>query len=155
MPAVPPPQASPSAGASASAPARLEPSPPSPGGGYEESAQWPLWFAPGAIALGFGLGIIATIFVDVLGRAGGGSLSHPTAAQSLAGDIVFDLAFVAAALYFAGLRGRRRPEDFGFRLVRIRRAIGGLVAAGVSYYAVTDVYASLLSLHGTDKLPGA
>lgn len=113
---------------------------------------WPLWFAPGSVALGFGLGIIATIFVQVV-ATGGRTTANPSTAESLIGDIVFDLAFVAAAIYFVRLRGRPQPEDFGFRRVGVWRTIGAVVAAGVGYFVVTDVYASLLSLHGTDKLP--
>ncbi len=112
-----------------------------------------MWFAPGGVALGFGLGIIATIFVQIAASAGGRSASNPTTAESLIGDLVFDLGFVVAAIYFARLRGRPRPQDFGFRRVGVLRGIGGVIATGVSYYAVTAAYASLFALHGTDKLP--
>jgi membrane protease YdiL (CAAX protease family) len=105
------------------------------------------------VALGFGLGIIATIFVQVAVSAGGRNVSDPTTAESLIGDVLFDLAFVVAAVYFARLRGRPRPQDFGFRRVRVLRAIGGVIVTTVGYYAVTDAYSSLFSLHGTDKLP--
>jgi uncharacterized protein len=146
MPSVPPPETTPSAPpAGAPVPSRDDKSDGTP--------QWPLWFAPGAVALGFGLGIIASIFVEVAARAGGRTASNPTAAESLIGDVLFDLAFVAAALYFAFLRGRPRPEDFGYRRVPVFEAVAGVVAAGVSYYLVTAIYASLLSLHGKDKLP--
>ena len=146
MPTVPPPQTSPSA------PPVGEP-PLGPDKYSEDTPHWPLWYAPGAVALGFGLGIIATIFVQVAARAGGRSASNPTAAESLVGDLLFDLAFVAAALYFASLRGRPRPEVFGFRRAHIFDAVAGVVAAGIAYYLITDIYASLLSLHGKDKLP--
>jgi membrane protease YdiL (CAAX protease family) len=105
------------------------------------------------VALGFGLGIIATIVVTVAARAGGGSSAHPTAAESLVGDLLFDLAFVAAALYFASLRGRPRPADFGYRRPHVFDLVAGVVAAGIVYYLVTDLYASAFSLHGKDKLP--
>jgi uncharacterized protein len=145
MSPVPPPAAKPSA-----PPPQFEPRPekPAPDG----VPQWPLWFAPGAIVLGFGLGLVAQVVVAVAGHAQGLSASHMTVAESLVGDLVFDLAFVAAAIYFVSLRGRPRPSDFGFRMVALRRALVGLVVAGVGYYVITDVYASLLSLHGTDKL---
>jgi membrane protease YdiL (CAAX protease family) len=126
--------------------------PPSEPSGDQEP-RWPLWFAPGAVALGFGLGIIATVFVQVAASAGGRSVSNPTSAESLIGDVLFDLAFVVAAIYFARLRGRPRPGDFGFRRVRVSRAIGGVIGAGVGYFVVTDAYASVFSLHGSDKLP--
>jgi membrane protease YdiL (CAAX protease family) len=116
-------------------------------------APWPPWTALAAIAGGFGLGIIATIFVGVGAKASGSSLTHPTAAVSLVGDFLFDAAFVVAALYFAQVHGRIRASDFGFRAVRWSTAIGGVVAAGLGYYVVTAVYASLLNLHGNEKLP--
>jgi membrane protease YdiL (CAAX protease family) len=96
---------------------------------------------------------VATIIVEVAGHVRGGTATQLTVAASLIADLVFDLGFVAAAIYFASLRGRPDPAVFGFRPVALRRAIVGVVTAGVSYYVLTDVYASLLSLHGTDKLP--
>jgi membrane protease YdiL (CAAX protease family) len=103
--------------------------------------------------MGFGLGIVVSIIVSVAAQAGGSSISHPTPAVSLIGDALFDFAFVAAALYFAGLRSHPRPSDFGFRPVRWTTAIAGIAGAGVAYYVVTAFYASLLHLHGSDKLP--
>jgi membrane protease YdiL (CAAX protease family) len=127
------------------------PEPPNPSS-RDLEPRWPLWYAPGAVALGFGLGIVATILVQVV-TMGGHTTSNPTTAESLIGDILFDLCFVAAALYFARLHGRPRPQDFGYRRVNVGQAIGWLVLAAVAYYVVTDIYASLLALHGTDKLP--
>jgi hypothetical protein len=93
------------------------------------------------------------VIVAIISQAGGSSLSHPTPAVSLISDFLFDVAFVAAALYFAGLGGRARPSDFGFRRVGLKAAAGALLSAGVGYYVVTAVYASALNLHGSDKLP--
>jgi hypothetical protein len=109
--------------------------------------------APAAVVMGFGLGLVGTIVVGVLASAAGSSLSHPTPAVSLFEDLVFDLSFVAAALYFASLAGRVRPEDFGYRRIRWRVGLAAFVAAGVSYYVVTAIYAQIVKLHGTDKLP--
>jgi CAAX protease family protein len=114
---------------------------------------WPVWTAPAAIALGLALGVCATILVEIAGHIGGSSLSHPTPAVSIAGDIVFDLAFVAAALYLASIHGRPRPADFGFRWTGLGTAIAGVVLGGVGYYVVTLVYSQLFKLHGKDKLP--
>jgi uncharacterized protein len=68
-------------------------------------------------------------------------------------DVVFDLAFVAAAVYFAVLQAHAIPADFGFRPVRVRTAVTAVVAAAVGYYIVTAIWASIFKLHGTDKLP--
>ncbi len=103
--------------------------------------------------LGLGLGVVATIVVEIIGAAAGGSLAHPSSGVSIVGDVVFDLGFVVAALYFAALRRRPRPSDFGFRWTGLRLAVLGVAAAGVSYYVVTALYASLLGLSGKEKLP--
>jgi membrane protease YdiL (CAAX protease family) len=96
---------------------------------------------------------VVSVIVEIASQAGGSSISHPTPAVSLIGDFLFDAAFVAAALYFAALRNPLRARDFGFRTVRWRTAIGGVFAAGISYYVITALYASALHLHGNEKLP--
>jgi len=103
--------------------------------------------------VGLGVGVFTSILVDVVAHVGGSSLTHPTAAASIIGDIVFDLGFVAVALWFAGLGGRPRPADFGFRRVRLRTAAKAFALAVVGYYGLTAVYGSIFRLHGTDKLP--
>src|SRR5438270_832998 len=107
---------------------------------------WPSWTAPAAVALGFVVGIFASIVVGIFAQIGGSSLTHPTPAVSLTADLLFDLSFVGAAVYFASLHGRPRPSDFGFRRVTLGKAIVGLLAAGVGYYVVTAVYASVVKL---------
>jgi membrane protease YdiL (CAAX protease family) len=130
------------------------PSLPSPDSGRASDVPpWPAWTALAAIGTGFGLGIIASIIVGIVAKANGSSLSHPTPAVSLIGDFFFDAAFVVAALYFARLSARVGPSDFGFRPVAWGTAIGGVFAAGISYYVITAIYASELHLHGNEKLP--
>jgi CAAX protease family protein len=124
-----------------------------PSDGRSGEPQWRIWTAPAAVALGLGLGVFSTLIVQLVGHAGGSSISHPTPAVTIVSDVVFDLSFVAAALYFASLHGRPRPADFGFRLPRLRTAIAVCLAAAVLYYVGTAVYASLLHLTGSDKLP--
>jgi membrane protease YdiL (CAAX protease family) len=120
-----------------------------PGGGERRG----IWIAPAAVLLGLAAGIFSTLLADIVGSAFGSPLGHPTAAVDLTADYLFDLSFVGAALYFTVLQGRMGRVEFGYRLVPWRVAIGALATAGVVYYLLTDVYASLLSLHGTDKLP--
>jgi membrane protease YdiL (CAAX protease family) len=149
MPSVPPPSAplSQSPSQEASPPADLEPPARRP-----DEPPWPVWTAPAAVALGFGLGIVVSVVVSIAAQASGSSLTNPSPAVALIGDALFDLAFVAAALYFAS-RSRARFADFGFRRVRLGLAIGGVLLAAISYYVLTSIYASLLHLHGSDKLP--
>ncbi len=147
MPSVPPPSASPpspTAAADSPLPA-IEPR-------SSDLPPWQLWTAPAAILGGFAIGLVGTIIVGIVASASGGSLTHPSPGVSLLEDLVFDLSFVAAAIYFAALR-RATPADFGFRLIPWKVGLGAFALAAVSYYIVTDIYASLVHLHGTDKLP--
>jgi membrane protease YdiL (CAAX protease family) len=114
---------------------------------------WPLWTAPAAIATGFAVGLVGTIFVGIVAGATGSSLSHPTPAVSLFEDLVFDLSFVATAVYFAQAQGSSSPADFGFRRIPWKLGISAFLVAGISYYIVSDIYATVVHLHGRDKLP--
>jgi hypothetical protein len=130
--------------------------PPLPAGAVGPATDippWPIWTALAAVALGIGLGGLATILVDIVAHAAGASLTHPPPAVNIIGDVVFDLGFVAAALYLASLRGRPGPAAFGYRPVRLRLALKWFVIAVVGYYGVTAVYSALFHLHGSDKLP--
>jgi membrane protease YdiL (CAAX protease family) len=112
-----------------------------------------VWAAPAGIAIGLALGLFGSILVSVVAAIGGSSLAHPTPAVSIVGNIVFDLGFVVAAIYVARLQAKPSPADFGFRPVSPGFAIGAVAAAGLGYYVLTALWASLFKLHGTDKLP--
>jgi CAAX protease family protein len=133
--------------------AHPEPFVPRPPIGDEERPAWRLWMAPAAIVIGFAVGEFFAIVIGAIGSAGGSSFEHPSPAVSIISDVAVDLAFVGAALYFTVLQGRSRPRDFGFSRVDFGRGLAAFAAAGVGYYALTYVYASLFALHGSDKLP--
>jgi membrane protease YdiL (CAAX protease family) len=133
--------------------APTEPAEPDPSDDAAAEAGWSLWMAPAAIGLGFALGLIGTILVESIGAIAGSSLSHPTPAVSIVSDVVFDLGFVAAAVYLAGLHGRPSPAAFGFRWPGLGTTIKAVLLAGLVYYVVTALYANIVGLHGSDKLP--
>ena len=112
-----------------------------------------LWLAPAALLLGIAAGIFSTLFVDIVGTVFGSPAAHPTPAVNLTADYLFDLSFVAAALYFAVLQGRMGRLELGYRRVSWRLGVAVLALAGGSYWLLTSAYASLVSVHGTDKLP--
>ena len=141
MPSVPPPSITESSAPSAT---------PEPG---PERVPWPLWTAPAAILLGLAVGEVMVIIVQLAGAAAGSSLGHPTSAVSLISDVVVDLGFILAALYFAVVQAGGRAVDFGFRRIPWGLGVAAFLAAGMSYYALTWAYAALLGLHGQDKLP--
>jgi len=143
---VPPPQTTSSqpVPASASVPAR----PPD----TSDEPPWPVWTAPAAVLVGLIAGVLGSVLVAGIGVALGAKTTSP--GVTLVSDVVFDLAFVATALYFASANGRRpRPSDFGYRRVALKVGAAAFAIAGVGYYVVTAIYSALVNLHGTDKLP--
>ena len=118
-----------------------------------DGSNWRPWMAPAAAILAFALGLFAASIVSAIGGTSGTNASNPTPAVALIGSVVFDLSLVLAAVYFARLRGPLRASDFGYRRVSLRLAVGAFVGAGVIYYVVTALYATLIRLHGTEKLP--
>ncbi|HWE34102.1 MAG TPA: type II CAAX endopeptidase family protein [Solirubrobacteraceae bacterium] len=115
--------------------------------------EWRLWMAPAGVLLGLAAGLVATIIVEIVGQAGGSTVSNPTPAVSIIGDIVFDLGFVAAAIYLTALVARPLPAYFGFSTTPVRRAAVTVVVAAVVYYLVTLAYAAIVNIHTSDKLP--
>lgn len=144
---VPPPQPVP---AEAGAPAQSAPLRPDD---RSDEPPWPVWTAPAAVLVGLVVGVLGSVVVAGIGAAAGSTSTTP--AVSLISDVVFDLGFVATALYFASTTGRRvvRPADFGYRRISVWLGIGAFFAAGAGYLLVTAVYQSIVKLHGTDKLP--
>lgn len=139
---------------------RIQPGPdrlprePEPEPVSEDEQDWlPLWTAPAAVGLGLVAGVFADLFVTLLGSAFGSSATSPTPAVNLVGSLVFDLAFVAVALYFSALRGRPRAAMFGYRRVGWRRAAGAFFGGGILYYVFSYAYGAALDIHGNDKLP--
>lgn len=147
-----PPPSEPPPGASTPIPEPARPAPEVPERRPDEPP-WRIWTAPAAVVLGLALGQVAVIVVEIVGHAAGSSFTHPTPAVSIISDVVVDLAFVAAAIYFAALHARPTPADFGFRRIPFRLGFAAFLLAGVSYYLLTAVYASVFKLHGQDKLP--
>jgi uncharacterized protein len=96
--------------------------------------------------LGLALGIFSSIIVT-RGSA------NPGPADTIIADIVFDLGFVAAALWLVWRLGGMKASVFGYRRVHLATAVKAFVLAAVAYYGLTAVYGALLNLHGSDKLP--
>jgi CAAX protease family protein len=119
----------------------------------DDRPAWPLWIAPAGLVLGFVLATFGTIVVDAIAHARGASLSNPGPAASIISDIVFDLCFVAAALWLTRWQGRARAADFGYRRIPWVTGIVAVVLGAIGYYGVTAIYAVLIKTNQTDKLP--
>jgi len=127
------------------------PASPDPSPDRSDEVPWPLWTAPASLLTGFVVGVFGSVIVAGVSEAAGSGTNTP--AVNLVSDLVFDVGFVLTALYFASLKGRPRPEDFGFRRIALSLGIGAFLAGGISYYVVTAVYQSIVHIHGSDKLP--
>ena len=143
MSSIPPPRVTP--------PPSVPPPQPEPAADHEEEVPWPIWTAPAAVLTGLLVGVFGSVLVAGIGAAAGSSKNSP--AVNLISDFVFDVGFVLTALYFASLRRRPRPADFGYRRIAVMLGIGAVLAGGIGYYVVTAIYQALVHLHGTDKLP--
>jgi len=146
VPSVPPPLTTPELPDGAVARGR-------PGAVRDILPPWKWWAAPAAIVLGVVLGSVGDLIVSLIGGASGASVSHPPPAVNIAADILFDLGFVAAAIYIASLLGRVRLSEFGFRRASLVRVLWMLPLGAIVYFIATAVYASLLGLHGNEQLP--
>ena len=119
----------------------------------EDIPPWPMWSVPAGIGVGLGIWIITSIVVAAVALAVGSSISHPSPGISLAQDVLSDLSFVSGALILTVVMSRARPADFGYRRVWPALGVGAFAAAAISYYVISLVYASIVKLHGSDKLP--
>ncbi|HTX08505.1 MAG TPA: type II CAAX endopeptidase family protein [Solirubrobacteraceae bacterium] len=145
MPSVPPPQLK-----STGPPA--QPMPPAPPrDAHPDDVPWPIWTAPAALAIGLVAGVLGSIIVAAF--AGEAGSTHTSPAVSLISDVVFDAAFVVAALYLSSVNRRAKPSDFGYRRVAPAVGIGAFFLGAIGYYVVTALYQAIVNLHGTDKLP--
>jgi uncharacterized protein len=119
----------------------------------EDIPPWPMWSVPAGIGVGLGVWIIMSVVVGAVALALGSSISHPSPGISLAQDVLSDLSFVCGALILTVVLARARPADFGYRRVWPALGVGAFVAAAISYYVISLLYASIVKLHGADKLP--
>ena len=125
----------------------------------ERSHPLSLLMAPAAVFIGLAAGLIVTILIQAVGHAFGSPVDNPTPAVSLVSDYCFDLCFVGAALYMAVLRravvgaARMNATAFGYRRIPWRTGVAAVIVAAVAYYVISYVYALLVTIKGTDKLP--
>jgi hypothetical protein len=80
-----------------------------------ESTLWKPWMAWAALVAAFGGALIGALIIGVIGSAAGSSFADPSPAVSISATIVQDLSFIGAALLFANISARPRPEQFGLR----------------------------------------
>jgi uncharacterized protein len=119
-----------------------------------ESTLWKPWMAWAALVAAFGGALMGALIIGVIGSAAGSSFADPSPAVSISATIVQDLSFIGAALLFANISARPRPEQFGLRPTRFWPAVGWMAAAFAAFYVFTLIWVSILGVSPDDtKLP--
>ena len=119
-----------------------------------ESPRWKPWMAWAALVAAFGGALMGALIIGVIGSAAGSSFADPSPAVSISATIVQDLSFIGAALLFANISARPRPEQFGLRPTRFWPAVGWMAVAFAAFYVFTLIWVAILGVSPDDtKLP--
>jgi membrane protease YdiL (CAAX protease family) len=119
-----------------------------------ESTLWKPWMAWAALVAAFGGALMGALIIGVIGSAAGSSFADPSPAVSISATIVQDLSFIGAALLFANISARPRPEQFGLRPTRFWPAVGWMAVAFAAFYVFTLIWVAILGVSPDDtKLP--
>ena len=115
--------------------------------------RWPPWYGPAALVAGLIAGVIGGVIAVLLVEGGAAARSGTlTPAATDIATVIQDLAFVAAAVFLAAQSGPVRPSQFGLVAPRSWwRSLGILVAAGVAFILIADIYFSVLHTSGQEK----
>jgi membrane protease YdiL (CAAX protease family) len=119
-----------------------------------ETTLWKPWMAWAALVAAFGGALMGALVIGVIGSAAGSSFADPSPAVSISATIVQDLSFIGAALLFANISARPRPEQFGLRPTRFWPAVGWMAVAFAAFYVFTLIWVAILGVSPDDtKLP--
>jgi membrane protease YdiL (CAAX protease family) len=119
-----------------------------------EQPQWKPWTAWVALIAGFAGALAGAVVIGIIAALAGASFDDPTPAVNILGTVVQDVALVGAAILFAGMAGRPRPEQFGLRPTRVWPALGWIAVTFLAFYLVTLVWVAIVGGDtGDEKLP--
>jgi uncharacterized protein len=119
-----------------------------------EQPSWKPWTAWVGLIAGFAGALAGAVVIGIIAAMAGAGFDNPTPAVNIIGTVVQDVALVGAAVLFAGLAGRPRPEQFGLRPTRPWPALGWIVVTFLAFYLFTLVWVSIVGGDtGDEKLP--
>ena len=127
--------------------------PPARPAGGNGPPRWPPWTAWLALVTAFALAIGGAVVVGVVGALFGASFRDPPPAVNIVATVVQDVAFVSAALLFAGRAGRVLPAQFGFLRTRLWPAVRWMALGYVGYLVLGTAWAQVVHTHAKDNLP--
>jgi uncharacterized protein len=104
--------------------------------------RWPVWTPFVALLIGLMVALVGQTIVVVIAAAFGWSGDHQTPAMTIAGTVIQDAGFIGGAVTMAWVTaGRPSAAQFGLRPADLVRAIGGVVAAYVTFQVIALLYA--------------
>ena len=100
----------------------------------EGQPRWPVWYGPAAFVAGLICTLIAFAIAGAVAAAAGHDLPTDGPGVQLAGTLVQDAFFVAAAVLFASFVAPPKPWQFGLRGAPLKSTLraAGLALAGVT-----------------------
>jgi membrane protease YdiL (CAAX protease family) len=117
-------------------------------------ARWSPWTAPAALLSGVALAAVGALVVDIPALALGVKItsSHVPPGVVIADTAVQDVAFVAAAVFFAQLGGRTLGAwQLGLRPTRLWRAVWLVVALLLAFLVLNVIWSAIFHT-GKEKL---
>jgi uncharacterized protein len=121
--------------------------------GVPGTPPWPPWTAPVALVAGFAMALVGAILIAILATIGGYGINDQPPGVTIAATVVQDLALVGAAVVFARMTTRPRPQDFGLRRVSLKPAVKWMAIGWGVFFVFSAIWAAVLNLDETDDLP--
>jgi hypothetical protein len=107
-------------------------------------APWRAWTAWAALVAGFGAAIAGALVVGIVSLGFGASLEEPPPAVNILATVIQNVCLIGAAVLFARVAGRARPEDFGLRPTRLWPGVGWTALAWGSFILVTALWVTAI-----------
>jgi CAAX protease family protein len=119
-----------------------------------ERQRWRPWTAWVALIAGLGGALMGALVIAVIAAIAGGDFSDATPAVNISATMVQDLCMIGAAVLFASMAGRPRPEQFGLRSTPLGPALGWMAATYAAFWVFTAIWVAALGVKSdTEKLP--
>jgi hypothetical protein len=121
----------------------------------EPRPNWRPWTAPAALLLALAAGLLLGSIV-LAGVAIVTGHTRSTPAGTIIATVLGDIAFVGSALFFAQLRDRLTPGQFGLRVPPLGKALLWMAGGYLAFIAFSGIWLSLLNIptkdHSLDDL---
>lgn len=105
---------------------------------------WPAWIAPVGLVAGLVGAFVGGLVVAVIAYAFGADVDDTPPGLLLGATFMQNVAFVAAAVFFARLYGSVSAAQFGLRPTAFWRAVGAVVATYLGFVVLAAIWTSIV-----------